>query len=536
MDSKEELAQPVGNAKIRSEFDTDAATVVGPNTNDAVLFPRSRSDQDGNMTGLSLTGTVLAKRYKILEMIDGDSFKAHDLALDQTVTVRQATPTSPRDVDAWRQKVQRLVFVRNPNFLNVLDVVFDKSSGFVITEHARGRSIGELLRERSRFDPEDALALMTPLAGALDLAASFACGPNLVSARWLFAEKRHSFAADAEQPRLSEWASSFVKMDVWEFVRPRKGIKWPLPTSKAQSGDSRKLAVEQAALLTYELLGGQKENRKRKLKPINGLGDAGNAVLYRGLEGSPVFESSGDFFHKFESAIQSVSLESSALPGAALPTRENSVSLPGTSAVIRGFNRDTRCLATGVLGVMVFAASLLAVLVPEHHPSAVDPTAAVQPPGNLLLNANNSTLFKEVGVRGKSSAGETAVGQEKSVDQAFSEVSQKENRTTQVEADASTPTPVLASTPEISHLNAQVAANLRSPAHWKDHAQSIGLKITRARSSGPIRPKFIDVKMRLIALWHQSLAQSEKSRNWTAFSNSNKGARKKVACTAETRH
>jgi hypothetical protein len=32
------------------------------------------------MTGLSLAGTVLAKRYKILEMIDGDSFKAHDLA------------------------------------------------------------------------------------------------------------------------------------------------------------------------------------------------------------------------------------------------------------------------------------------------------------------------------------------------------------------------------------------------------------------------------------------------------------------------
>src|SRR6201993_2915551 len=211
MDSKEELAQPVGNAKIRGEFDTDAATVVGPNTNDAVLFPRSRSDHDGNMTGLSLTGTVLAKRYKILEMIDGDSFKAHDLALDQTVTVRQATPTSPRDVDAWRQKVQRLVFVRNPNFLNVLDVVFDKSSGFVITEPARGRSIGELLRERSRFDPEDVLALMTPLAGALDLPASFGCSPDSVSARWLFAEKRRSFAADAEQPRLSEWASSFVK-------------------------------------------------------------------------------------------------------------------------------------------------------------------------------------------------------------------------------------------------------------------------------------------------------------------------------------
>ena len=134
-----------------------------------------RSDRDGKMTGLSLVGTVLARRYKILERIDVDSFRAHDLALDQTVTVRQAMPTSPRDGDAWRQNVQQLVFVRNPNFLNVLDVVLDKSSGFVITERARGRSIGELLRERSRFELEDVLRLMTPLGGSLDLAATLTC-------------------------------------------------------------------------------------------------------------------------------------------------------------------------------------------------------------------------------------------------------------------------------------------------------------------------------------------------------------------------
>src|SRR5260370_34560461 len=130
---KEEVAQPVGNAKIRGEFDTDAATATGPNTNDAVLFGRLWSDHDGNMTGLSLAGTVLAKRYKILEWIEGDSFKAHELALDQTVTVRQAMPTSPRHGDAWRQNVQLLDFVRDPHFLNVLEVVLDKSSAFVIT-------------------------------------------------------------------------------------------------------------------------------------------------------------------------------------------------------------------------------------------------------------------------------------------------------------------------------------------------------------------------------------------------------------------
>jgi hypothetical protein len=51
-----------------------------------------------------------------------------------------------------------------------------------------------------------------------------------------------------------------------------------------------------------------------------------------------------------------------------------------------------------------------------------------------------------------------------------------------------------------------------------------------------VRPRFVDVKMRLIALWHQSLVRTERSRSWTLFSNSNKGERKKVGYTAETNH
>ena len=181
----------------------------------SLIAPRSRndetnlrSDRDGKMTGSSLVGTVLARRYKILETIDVDSFKAHDLALDQTVTVRQALLTSQCAGDTWRQKIQQLALVRDPNFLNVLDVIFDKSSDFVITERPRGRSIADLLRERSRLDLEDVLRLVTPLAGALDLAAAFSCCPNPISTCWLFAETRSSFAVDSEQRSLSDWPHS----------------------------------------------------------------------------------------------------------------------------------------------------------------------------------------------------------------------------------------------------------------------------------------------------------------------------------------
>jgi hypothetical protein len=101
---------------------------------------------DDKMTGSSLVGAVLARRYKILETIDADAFKAHDLALVQTVMVRQVSLTSQRASDTWCQKVHQLALVRNSNFLNVLDVISDKSNDFVITERPKGRSIADVLR------------------------------------------------------------------------------------------------------------------------------------------------------------------------------------------------------------------------------------------------------------------------------------------------------------------------------------------------------------------------------------------------------
>jgi hypothetical protein len=305
----------------------------------------------------SLTGTILASRYKVLETIDVDSYKAHDLALDQTVIVRKALPASPDESDIWRQKVRQLALAQNASFLNVIDLVSEKSSDFVITESPRGRSIADLLKERSRFDPEDILVLIAPLAGALDLAASLACCPNSISARWLFAESRRSFALNSEEHSLTGLSPFFVKMDVWELVRPRKNVEWPFPISKAK-GRSRELAVKQAALLSYELLGGDKKTGETKLKrwfkQVNGLGDAGNAVLYRGLKGSPLFESSGGFFQRLKSAISSAKGRGRALNASVPQSREHPV-------VSARFDRDTTWLVTGVLGVLVFAALLAAI-------------------------------------------------------------------------------------------------------------------------------------------------------------------------------
>ena len=321
-----------------------------------------RSDRHVKTSESSLAATILAGRYRVLETIDVDSFKAHDLALDQTVTVRKELLTSPHDSDIWRQKVRQLASVRNVSFLNVIDLVSEKSGDFVITEHPHGQSIADLLKERSRFDPEDVLALLTPLGGALDLAASFACHANSISARWLFAETRRSF----EEHSLSGLPPFFVKVDVWELVRPRKDIEWPFPTSKGRDGKPRGLAVKKAALLTYELLGGERKNQeesklKRWFEPVSGLGDEGNAILYRALQGSPRFESSSCFFQKLKLAIPSAKGRIRARHPSVSQSRQYPLVLPSPQKVIRRFDRDTTLLAIGVFGLLVFAILLLAI-------------------------------------------------------------------------------------------------------------------------------------------------------------------------------
>ena len=62
-------------------------------------------------------------------------------------------------------------------------------------------------------------------------------------------------------------------------------------------------------------------------------------------------------------------------------------------------------------------------------------------------------------------------------------------------------------------------------------AHSTHTKIFNVRLRSSKHPRYVDVKTRLIALWHQSL-RHEKSRAGTMYSNSNKGARKKVGFTA----
>ena len=199
-------------------------------------------------------------------------------------------------------------------------------------------------------------------------------------------------------------------------------------------------------------------------------------------------------------------------------------SAPATSGMISRFNRDTVWLATGVLGTVIFAAVMVAVQECQRK--------ATEAERDLLLNANPATVAGVV-ANTSNADGEMTPGPGSSVDHAFTETPPQEIPSSQMEPAASTP--VLALVPE-NRNDAQANPDAGPLADRQDSARAIGPKARNVRNRSSAAFGSVDVKRRLIELWHQSLAKTEKSRSWTAFSNLNTRVNKKAAYTAETTH
>ena len=155
-------------------------------------------------------------------------------------------------------------------------------------------------------------------------------------------------------------------------------------------------------------------------------------------------------------------------------------SAPATSDTISKFNRDTVWLATGVLGTLVFAALMIAVQECQRK--------ATEAERDLLLTANPANVASVI-AKSSNANGQISLGQASSVDHGLTENSQQEIPSSQTEPVVST---VLALTAETN----------------RDGGRAIGPKIRNVSDRSSAASRNIDVKRRLIELWHQSLATS----------------------------
>jgi hypothetical protein len=491
----------------------------------SLLLPRSlpsRNKQDlpsgcRRRTTEARPRIILAGRYRFCKKIGEGIFKAHDLALDQTVIVRGPFRSRKGHGDLWRKKARQLALVRNPHFLNVLDVISEKSGDFLVSEQSRGKSVAGLLGERSRFDVEAVLTLMISLASALDLAASFTWSPRSISARYLFAESKHWIAVDPEESSFSELAQLCVRLDVSELVTPIINAGPSCLISKPLRRGFKGLAVRQAALLTYELLGGDPEDGnavERRFKPIGDLSKSSNAILYYGLLGSPGCRTSESFMQKLAEARRCGSSKAEMWSVPALHTSEDCALNARTNDVLKRFNRETKRLVAGILGLVTFGALAFAVLVPERQLKMVDLTEASSPskPGSLF-NAAFPMLFGKEKMNANSIIGGQLPVRERLVNPGWSGLSPAENLEPIKPVAAQTPNPVLVLNSQINQLHEQPNGSKWS-LEPKDSAPAIRILISHKRHKPLDRP---NVKMRLLTLWHRSLARNIP-HGWKLFS------------------
>jgi hypothetical protein len=187
-----------------------------------------------------------------------------------------------------------------------------------------------------------------------------------------------------------------------------------------------------------------------------------------------------------------------------------------TSDIIRSFNRDTAWLATGVLSALIFAALVIAVQERQAN--------TTQAERDLLPNASSAAV-ESVVPKSSDSNGTMSSESASSVDHVFTEASLQEIPASQMEPAASTPISAPAFTPQKNR-----------DAHGQDSTQALAPKASHASNRSSVASRYVGAKRRLIELWHQTLAKSERSRSWTAFSNLKGGAKKKAAYIAETNH
>ncbi|MBV9673667.1 MAG: hypothetical protein JO076_12710 [Verrucomicrobia bacterium] len=196
-----------------------------------------------------------------------------------------------------------------------------------------------------------------------------------------------------------------------------------------------------------------------------------------------------------------------------------------TNDALKRFNRDTACLSAGLLGGVIFTALALATLIPERYSKTADfKKQTSQAQSGSLLSAESPTLFSGRDLSATTSTNQVTSGTAAMNDHESAEFSSDER----MEAVAGpNPTPVLMLSPAINRLLTQV--------NRPDFARVIRTRTPQERhkSFGPLRD--VDVKTRLIALWHQSLRR-EKSPGWTLSSNSHKWRQKKIGYTAATSH
>lgn len=131
---------------------------------------------DATLTDAML-GIVLDGRYRVDERIaDGGMstvYAGTDLRLERTVAVKVMTPSlagNPAFVDRFSREARAAARLSHINVVAVFDQGTDNGHAFLVMELVRGHTLRDLLAERGRLTPAEAVAVLEPVLAGLTAA------------------------------------------------------------------------------------------------------------------------------------------------------------------------------------------------------------------------------------------------------------------------------------------------------------------------------------------------------------------------------
>lgn len=123
--------------------------------------------------------TARVGRFRILRILGtggvGTVYLAHDPVIDRNVAIK--TFGSGLSASEKKQREQQFINearvagrLSHPNIVTIFDASSEGSTSYIAMEYLQGRELSKLLQEDKRFDAEEAAAIVSKVAEALDYA------------------------------------------------------------------------------------------------------------------------------------------------------------------------------------------------------------------------------------------------------------------------------------------------------------------------------------------------------------------------------
>ena len=105
----------------------------------------------------------------------GAVYKAHDRELTRTVALKVIRPDlvrNPASIERFKQELRLSHQVTHKNVIRIYDLGEGEGVKFITMEYIEGKDLRSLIREKTRFTPEEAVSVIQQVCQALDAAHS----------------------------------------------------------------------------------------------------------------------------------------------------------------------------------------------------------------------------------------------------------------------------------------------------------------------------------------------------------------------------